>query len=91
MQRLANCCDPRAPKIYKIKLDTGTMGILGLDLIMAEVRSMEPLPEEDAKKELLQRVASANYIPGSARERYAEALYREYVSKLNENGWIKDC
>ncbi|AGL03406.1 hypothetical protein Desgi_4151 [Desulfoscipio gibsoniae DSM 7213] len=52
---------------------------------------MEPLPEEDAKKELLQRVASANYIPGSARERYAEALYREYVSKLNENGWIKDC
>lgn len=82
--RLAKCYDPSAPRVCKIKLDTGMVGILGLDLIMNEVRLMEPLSEEDAKNELLQRAASNNYIPGSAREKYAEALYREYVNKLNQ-------
>ncbi|SFR11231.1 hypothetical protein [Desulfoscipio geothermicus] len=80
--RLAKCCDPGAPRVYKIELDTGTVGILGLDLIMAEVSLMEPLSEEEAKKELLQRAAANNYIPGSAREKYAEALYREYVKQI---------
>ncbi len=80
--RLANCCDPSAPRVYKIKLDTGTVGILGLDMIMAEVRSMEPLAAEEAKNELLKRAAASNYIPGSARGKYAESLYREYVKQI---------
>ncbi|WP_245779736.1 hypothetical protein [Desulfoscipio geothermicus] len=81
---MAKCCDPSAPRVYNIKLDTGTVGILGLDLIMAEVSLMELLSEEKAKNELLQRAAAGNYIPGSAREKYAEALYREYIHKLKE-------
>jgi len=51
-------------------------------MIMAEVRSMEPLAAEEAKNELLKRAAAGNYIPGSAREKYAEALYREYVKQI---------
>jgi len=69
--------------VYKIKLDTGMVGILGLDLIMAEVRSLEPLSEEEAKRELLKRASSSNYIPDAARDKYADALYREYIDKLD--------
>ena len=81
---MAKCCDPNAPRVYRIKLDTGMVGILGLDLIMNEVRKMEPLSEEEAKNELLRRAAANNYIPDSARANYAEALYREYMCKINE-------
>lgn len=79
---MAKCCDPSAPRVYKIKLDTDTVGILGLDIILSEVRSMEPLSEEEAKKALLKKAAGSNYIPDSARENYAKALYREYLKQL---------
>ena len=72
---MTKCCDPSAPRVYRIKLATGTVGILGLDLIMNEVRKIEPLSEEEAKNELLKRAAANNYIPDSARANYAEALF----------------
>jgi len=66
-----------------LKLDTGMVGMLGLDQSMAEVHSMEPLSKEEAMIELLKRAALNNYIPGSVKEKYVEALYGEYVKKFN--------
>jgi len=82
---LANCCDPKAPKVNMLKLDIGMVGMLGLDQSMAEVQAMEPLSKEEVMTELVKRAALNNYIPGSAKEKYAEALYEEYVKKFNRD------
>lgn len=82
---MAKCCDPGAPRIFKVKLNNGTVGIIGLDLILTDVRSMEPLSEEETKRLLLKKAAVNNYIPDSSRERYAEALYREYMDFINND------
>ena len=82
---MANCCDPKAPKVNMIKLDNGMVGVLGLEQVMAGVHLMEPLSKEDAMTELVKRAALNNYIPGSVKEKYAEALYGEYVKKFNRD------
>jgi len=76
---MANCCDPRAPKVFQIQVDGGTVGITGLDRAISEVKAKEPLSEEKAKEELFKIIRSQNYIPDQAREKYCEALYREYL------------
>jgi small redox-active disulfide protein 2 len=81
---MTKCCDPRAPRTYKVKVGDNLVGIVGLDLIIAGVRSLEPLSKEAVKSELLKQARAYNYIPDSAGEKYVEALYREYLKKLNE-------
>jgi hypothetical protein len=76
---MANCCDPRAPRVFQIQVGDGLVGISGLDRAISEVKAMEPLSEEKAKEELFNIIKENNYIPDQAREKYCEALYREYL------------
>ncbi|MTI83799.1 MAG: hypothetical protein FH756_07810 [Firmicutes bacterium] len=75
---MANCCDPKAPRVFQIQVGDGPVGITGLDRAISEVKAMEPLSEEKVKEELFKKIKAHNYIPDSAREKYCVALFREY-------------
>lgn len=81
---MTRCCDPRAPRTYKVKVGDNLIGIVGLDLVIGSVQAMGPLPVAAVKSELLKQARAYNYIPGSMDEQYAEALYREYLQKSNQ-------
>jgi len=68
-------------------IDVGgkSVAIAGLEIILAEMISLQIVEEKQLKTELLRRVRPNNYIPASAEKEYAEALLREYKKTIGQD------
>ncbi len=77
---LGNCCGPSIPGIRKIAFPDGDqVGLVGLDAVLESLFKEGKLPDDSTAVELLDRLRTKNYIPGSPS---VEALYRKTL--LNE-------
>ena len=78
------CMADAARKVRRITLSNGVqIGIVGLDSVLFEVKSLGRTDELGIKAEMLGRVKANNYIPTNAEADYAEALYREYIGAID--------
>ena len=80
---MGSCCDPNAPKVYKIKVGDEMTGLLGLEQPFLDVKGLNLVDKEVAEK-LLEIVGLRNYIPESAEREYKRALlteYKKYIAK----------
>jgi len=78
------CCDPDAPKIYKLNVGGEMLGLVGVEQAFLDVQSLE-LTGEKAAEKLLEIVGRRNYIPESAEIEYKRALlveYKKYIDKF---------
>ncbi|MEW6424875.1 MAG: thioredoxin family protein [Bacillota bacterium] len=75
---MSGCCDPNAPRVYKLNLDGGRVGLLGVEQAFLDVLSLGPADDDTLAAELLRRLKKNNYIPDSATGKYKAALLREY-------------
>ena len=60
-----------------IRIGNATVGLLGLDVALAQLAAKK-ISEDDAVKFLFEQVSQKNYIPEQAIKPYKEALRREY-------------
>ena len=60
-----------------IRIGNATVGLLGLDVALAQLAAKK-ISEDDAVKFLFEQVSQKNYIPEQAVKPYKEALRREY-------------
>lgn len=60
------------------------IGLIHVDEILKEVRSLGISDDEQLKEELLHRIKRKNYLPASGEEEYREALLREYKKFIGE-------
>jgi hypothetical protein len=78
------CMDPNAlPR--RIRLGISDVGIVGLTEIMKVAHELGLSDEFEIKKELLEKVRKRNWVPEEAQDKYAEALYREYVKTFKSD------
>jgi len=77
------CMNPNSlPK--RIRVGSTEVGIIGLNEIMTEIAKLGLTKEDSLRTELLERVSKRNWVPDSARDKYADALldeYRRYMEK----------
>lgn len=66
-----------APLQRTIRIGKVTVGLLGLDIALAQLAGKK-LPEDDAVEYLYEQVCRKNYIPERAIEPYKDALRNEY-------------
>jgi len=78
---MSGCCDPNAPKIYKLNVGGEMLGLVGVEQAFLDVQSLN-LAGEKAAEKLLQIVGRRNYIPESAEVEYKRALYAEYKNYI---------
>jgi len=71
------CCDPDAPKIYKLNVGGVMVGLAGVEQAFLDVKSLD-LAGQKAAEKLLEIVERKNYIPESAEREYKIALLAEY-------------
>ncbi|MGD9041205.1 MAG: thioredoxin family protein [Desulfobacteraceae bacterium] len=65
--------------VMQIKVDTFTVGIIGLKAVMEEMaREFADKPDEEIQSELLKRLSRRNYISNKAKDGYAKAFLREF-------------
>ena len=76
------CCDPKAPQVEKLLVGRSEIGLVGLDLCLAEIKSLELEDDSLIAGELVICVKKRNFIPDSAREEYAQALLAEYKKQF---------
>jgi hypothetical protein len=75
-------CFGGTPAITRLEFSDGTwVSVFSLDQILRQVADLNLSDNALIKKELLERVKASNYLPRSAEEKYAEALFNEYKSK----------
>jgi len=74
---MSNCCDPNAPKVYKLNVGGELLGLAGVEQAFLDVRILD-LAGEKAAEKLLEIVERKNYIPESAEREYEIALLAEY-------------
>jgi small redox-active disulfide protein 2 len=60
------------------------VGLIGLKEIFEELKSQRDIPESVLKEMLVEKAAKKNYIPGSLKEEYRKALFREFKKFLGE-------
>jgi|Deesub1362B_J571_1020462.scaffolds.fasta_scaffold00008_263 small redox-active disulfide protein 2 len=70
--------------VEKIKVKGMEVGIKGLKDIFETVKVMN-IPDEEKKREILNRVKRENYIPASAEKDFEEALWKEFRRFLGED------
>jgi hypothetical protein len=78
---LGNCCGPSIAGIRKIIFPDGDhVGLVGLDAVLESVFKEGKLPNDSTAAELIDRLRTKNYIPGSpfVEELYRKALLKEY-------------
>ncbi len=83
---MGGCCDPDAPKIYKLNVGGDMIGLAGVEQAFLDIMELDIKGDEAAEK-LLEIVGRRNYIPESAENQYKRALYaeyRNYVAKSKE-------
>jgi len=66
-----------APLQRTIRIGNATVGLVGLDVALAQLSGKE-ISEDDAVKFLYEQVSRRNYIPEQAIKPYKQALRREY-------------
>lgn len=72
-------------KEYRLVLVGNTqVGLMGLKGIFEELKAQREMPEPDLKQMLVEMAGKKNYIPQSAKEGYAKALFREFKKSLGE-------
>ena len=67
------------PLQRSLRVGKATVGLIGLDVALARMLSDNKIDEDQAVDLLMEEVGRGNYIPDSARERYREALLKEYL------------
>ena len=67
-----------AEKIVQVQVGKSRIGLRGLKEVFQAVGRERWASPEQAQEELLNRVASQNYIPAASREAYRQALWREF-------------
>jgi hypothetical protein len=60
------------------------VGLTGLEEIFKELKNQKEEPEPQLKEMLVEKAAKKNYIPGSIKEDYRKALFREFKKFLGE-------
>ncbi|OPX84052.1 hypothetical protein [Pelotomaculum sp. PtaB.Bin117] len=75
------CCDPDAPKIYKLNVGGVVVGLTGVEQAFLDVKELDLTGQEAAEK-LLEIVERRNYIPESAEREYKIALHNEYKNYI---------
>ncbi len=60
------------------------VGLIGLEEIFKELKTQKEKPEPQLKEMLVEKAAKKNYIPGSIKEDYRKALFREFRKFLGE-------
>lgn len=66
-------------EIKQIMINDRLIGIAGLDDSIKKIAaSNKGKSDEEIKESLLAEIASKNYVPPAAREKYAQALLREF-------------
>jgi small redox-active disulfide protein 2 len=65
------------PSLRQVWVGTYTLGLRGLDEILASVQGPQVDDVARITPELLDRVREQNHVPESAEQDYGEALYRE--------------
>ena len=63
-------------------LDGFRVGIVNLDNILKEVADLRLVDAKAIKAELFKKAEINNYIPSSAKDEYATALFKEYQRKF---------
>lgn len=72
-------------KDYRLVLVGNTqVGLMGLKGIFEELTARRGMPDPDLKQILVEKAGKKNYIPESAKENYAKALFREFKRSLGE-------
>jgi len=71
-----------APLQRTIRIGNATVGLLGLNVALAQL-SGKDISEDEAVKFLYEQVSRKNYIPEQAIKPYKEALRREYRRYFN--------
>ncbi|MGQ9796475.1 hypothetical protein [Desulfosoma sp.] len=73
--------------IRQIRIDGHLVGMVGLDEALQELAgSLRGQPRDTIEQVLLDRLATDNYIPSSARKAYKKALYREWQRFVGGTG-----
>ena len=68
-----------ADEITRIKIGNDRIGIIGLKLVLEETAEASAgQTDEEIRTELLKRLAKRNYIPGSSKGEYGNALLIEF-------------
>jgi small redox-active disulfide protein 2 len=67
-----------------ILIGTTQVGLIGLNEIFEELKSQREKPDSVLREMLVEQVERKNYIPPSSKERYQEALFREFRKFLGE-------
>jgi len=75
--------DIKMTEVKFIIVGSKKVGILGLEEVFSEVKSLN-LSEEETKEKILKRISEKNYIPVGARDLFKDALFREYKKFLGE-------
>jgi hypothetical protein len=74
------CCTNEAlRRIKQIRINGILTGIAMLEKSITEVKALKIADRAGVKKELMDRVKTYNYIPGSAYDAYADAVLQEYL------------
>lgn len=80
------CCQADAVrKIRMVEINGIQTGITMLDEIIAEVKEMNLLSDQQIKKTLLQKVKVYNYIPKQAEEAYIASIFTVYQNNNVKN------
>ena len=71
------------PLQRNIRIGNVTVGLIGLDIALAQLADMK-ISEDDAVKFLFEQVSQKNYIPEHAVNIYLKALRQEFIRYRNQ-------
>jgi hypothetical protein len=84
------CCAADAMRTVKsVEVNGATVGLSMLDLVFTEVRDLALTDNAALRAELLKCVKVYNYVPASAADAYAGAVYREYLQWSTNKGGVR--
>ena len=69
---------PDKIKTRLICIDGKETGIDHLDFIIADVKKLKLIQDDEIAVELIKRVNEFNYVPSKKKEQYKDALLKEY-------------
>ena len=76
---------PDKIKTRLVCIDGKDTGIDHLDFILAEVKNLKLIHDNEIAAELIKRVNEFNYVPSKKKELYAEALLKEYKTVVDNH------
>ncbi len=79
MNRDIPCCAAEAMRrIRRISVDGTVVGLSMIEQIFQDVAGADLIQDTAIRSELLRQVKVYNYVPASAEETYADAVFEEY-------------